>query len=110
MEPARLSTEPDPAEIRRAIREHRLVEFYYVGELCTVEPYILGLGKRYQSPVLLGWDESSGWKEFSCVRIRRLRVLDRYYRNSRDDYDPATPRIRQVDTAAAVIGRATEVH
>ncbi|MCW1924772.1 WYL domain-containing protein [Luteolibacter arcticus] len=99
------STQPDAEEIRRAIREHRLVEFYYIGELLTVEPYIHGMGKRYQAPVLLAWDPSQGWKEYSCMRIRRLRVLDQHYARSREDYDPKDPRIKKVDVAAEVIGK-----
>ena len=99
------STQPDTEEIRRAIREHRLVEFYYIGELLTVEPYIHGMGRRYQAPVLLAWDATNGWKEYSCMRIRRLQVLDRRYPESREDYDPKDPRIKKVDVAAKVVGR-----
>ncbi|RYD63580.1 MAG: hypothetical protein EOP83_11850 [Verrucomicrobiaceae bacterium] len=103
------STQPDSEEIRRAIREHLLVEFYYIGELLTVEPYIHGMGRRYQAPVLLAWDETNGWKEYSCMRIRRLQVLDQRYAQSREDYDPTDPRIKKVDVAAKVIGRLAPV-
>ena len=109
METPRFSTDPDPSYIRRAVREHRLVEFYYLGELVTVEPYVFGIGKRYRSPVLLAWDAVNGWREYSSVRIRRLTVLNRRYVRSRRDYDPEDPRIKEVDTAAEVIGRKLDV-
>jgi predicted DNA-binding transcriptional regulator YafY len=108
MQLPRFSTRADPEELRRAIREHRLVEFYYTGELITAEPYILGLGPRYPTPILLAWDAEHGWKEYSLMRIRRLQVLARRYQRSRDDYDPRDPRMKLVDTAAAVVGRALQ--
>jgi predicted DNA-binding transcriptional regulator YafY len=104
----RFSTLADCEEIRRAIREHRLVEFYYTGELVTVEPYIHGLGPRYSSPILLAWSAEQGWREYSLMRIRRFRVLDRCYEQSRADYDPQDPRMRMVDTAAAPIARTQQ--
>ncbi|MCW1886663.1 WYL domain-containing protein [Luteolibacter flavescens] len=103
------STQPDADEIRRAIREHRLVEFYYLGELLTVEPYIHGMGRRYQAPVLLAWHPTNGWKEYSCMRIRRLQVQERRYTESQEDYDPQDPRMKKVDLAAKVIGRHASV-
>jgi predicted DNA-binding transcriptional regulator YafY len=99
------STSPDPDEVRRAIREHRLVEFYYTGELIVAEPYLHGLGPRYAAPILLAWDAIHGWREYSFMRIRRFRVMDRCYPRTRDDYDPQDPRMKRIDTAATLRGR-----
>jgi predicted DNA-binding transcriptional regulator YafY len=104
----RFSTLADCDDIRRAIREHRLVEFYYTGELVTAEPYIHGVGPRYSTTILLAWSAEQGWREYSLMRIRRFRVLDRCYEQTQPDYDPQDPRMKSVDTAAAVIGRTRQ--
>ncbi len=97
-----MSTYPDIEAIREAIRDHRLVEFYYVGELITAEPYLLGKMKRYQHPVLVAWARELGWKEYSLMRIRRFRVLEDRYPRSREDYRTDLPQLETLDTAASI--------
>ena len=97
-----MSTYPDIEAIREAIRDHRLVEFYYVGELITAEPYLLGKMKRYQHPVLVAWSSELGWKEYSLMRIRRFHVLADRYPRSREDYRTDLPQLETLDTAATI--------
>ena len=98
-----MSTYPDIEAVRQAIREHRLVEFYYVGELITAEPYLLGKMKRYQHPMLIAWAAAYGWKEYSLMRIRRFRALEEQYATTREDYRTDYPELETLDTAASVL-------
>jgi predicted DNA-binding transcriptional regulator YafY len=79
------------ADLVRAIREKRLVEFDYNTRRRIVEPHDYGVRGGTETLLayqLSGGSESGaahGWKEFKVPKIGRLRVLDRQFPGTRGD-------------------------
>ena len=80
--------------LRQAIRDRRVVEFRYHGELRAVEPYRLGEGGGRLR--LVGWQARKGWRSFHLDDMEELEVTDRTFFQPREGYtrgDDAMDRI-----------------
>src|SRR5262245_45540698 len=80
------------ADLLRAIKEKRLVEFVYkAGRKRIVEPHDYGIRGGVES--LLAYQISGesrsgtahGWKQFEVAQIGHVHVLDRHFPGSRGD-------------------------
>ncbi|HSR70841.1 MAG TPA: WYL domain-containing protein [Kiloniellales bacterium] len=90
------------ADICRAIRNHRLLEFRYRNSRRKVEPYAFGVDEGGH-PVLrayqVGGDDDRpfpAWKLFRGEEIADLKVLDQRFAGPHEGYmrnDPAMPKV-----------------
>ncbi|HEY3043711.1 MAG TPA: hypothetical protein VGJ39_06785 [Vicinamibacterales bacterium] len=87
----------------QAIRERRLVRFYYDGGTRDVEPHCHGFSPD-GNELLSGYQVSGfsrsgqrfGWKMFSIDAIRALIVSDEAFAAPRAGYDPNDVKISNV--------------
>lgn len=87
----------------RAIRERRVVRFYYDGGNREVEPHCHGCSKDnndllrgYQISGYSSSGEPVGWKMFRLDRISGLVVTETTFRGARPEYDPQDNRMATV--------------
>jgi hypothetical protein len=81
--------------ICRAIREHRVIEFYYDGGLRTAEPHCYGVSRQgnellraYQTA---GYSESGqvvGWKLLRMDQLSQLVLAAERFADPRPQYNP----------------------
>jgi len=86
-----------------AIRDKRIIAFYYDGGLRNIEPYCYGVTKNSNEVLrafqISGYSRSGNpkrWKLFSVSKISNLKILVEIFQGNRRDYnrnDPAMPRI-----------------
>ena len=79
-----------------AIRNRRLVTFYYDGGRRIVEPYCYGtseaghdLLRAYQTGGFSRSGAPDGWKMFRVAELSGLAMTDEMFATSRSGYDPA---------------------
>jgi predicted DNA-binding transcriptional regulator YafY len=87
-------------DVRRAIRERRLVKFNYRKVNVIAEPHLLGNAIKTRALVLCAWEVSPEpkWQHFRYAEIRDVRVLPEIFRHTRPDFDPYDRRIIAIDT------------
>jgi len=78
-----------------AIRDKRIITFYYDGGLRKNEPYCHGVTKKGNEVLrafqISGYSRSGnpiGWKLFSVSKISNLKILDETFQSNRRDYNP----------------------
>lgn len=78
-----------------AIRNQRVVTFYYDGGRRTVEPYCHGVGEAghellrgYQTAGFSRSGASHGWKMFRVEELSGLAMTDKVFAGTRPEYDP----------------------
>jgi len=81
--------------ICEAIREKRLIEFFYENGVRIVEPFACGYGKKgnllLRAFQVEGYSKSgnpSGWKLFRVDKISQLRILEETFNAYREGYNP----------------------
>jgi predicted DNA-binding transcriptional regulator YafY len=87
----------------QAIRERRVLRFYYDGGTRDVEPHCHGFSKDgnellkgYQASGFSQSGERFGWKTFRLDLVRALIVSDAAFPGARPGYDPNDARIFEV--------------
>lgn len=79
----------------RAILDHRLVQFGYLGYRRTVEPYLLGLHEAGE-PLLVGYQtaggsrtaEIPGWRTFVTTAIEEVELMNRKFTGPPPGFNP----------------------
>ncbi len=87
----------------QAIRERRIVRFYYDGGTRDVEPHCHGCSKD-ENDLLRGYQtsghstssESVGWKMFRLDRVSDLTLTTARFAAPRPDYDPLDNRMATI--------------
>jgi len=84
--------------ICEAIRERKLLQFYYDGGIRIVEPYAYGYGKNgdlklraYQVSGYSSRGQTEGWKLFNVDKITGAKVIDDCF-SIRSEYNPLGDR------------------
>ncbi len=80
--------------ICEAIRERRLLQFYYDGGIRVVEPYAYGYGRKgdlklraYQVSGYSSSGQTEGWKLFNADKIIGIKILEEHF-DIRPEYNP----------------------
>ena len=92
-----------------AIRDKKIIAFYYDGGLRNIEPYCYGVTKN-GSEILRAFQISGfsrsrnpkGWKLFSLSKISNLKILDEKLSVKHYLLDPNGPKINPYDEALKV--------
>ena len=84
----------DPV-LAQAVREHRIVRFYYNGLRRTVEPHVYGVNtaghealSAYQTGGFSRSSDRAGWRMFLVSDIQNLIVEDTTFERTRPGYNP----------------------
>lgn len=91
------------AQICDAIRDRKLLEFYYDGHIRKVEPHTLGVSKK-GNDLLAAYQVSGGskdgrvpdWKQFNLEKIESLKTLDEIFYAPRPDYKKGDSRMTEI--------------
>ncbi len=81
------------AQICEAIRNQKIIEFYYDGELRVVEPHCFGIttaGNPGLRAYQIGGYSSSGrfgWKMYDMSKADDFQITDNFFDSPRDDYN-----------------------
>ena len=89
--------------IRRAIRTHKLIEFYHDGAFRIVEPYCLGISSR-GNLLLRAYQVAGGstsghippWRLFDVGKMSRTLILGESYSPARPEYNPVDPAMQTI--------------
>lgn len=89
--------------IAKAIREKRLLAFYYDGGPRMVEPHSFGLG-RWGEELLCGYQlegssrpgKPAGWKFFRVSEMSQLHAEDRHFSTPRPEYRRGDGAFQQI--------------
>jgi len=84
------------ARICNAIRDRKVIRFYYNGGFRTVEPFCHGISTAGHD-ILRGWQtggysesgESQGWKLFRVDDMSSLTITDEVFEGRRPRYNPS---------------------
>ena len=81
--------------ICEAIKERKLIEFFYENGVRIVEPFACGYGRRenllLRAFQVEGYSKSgnpSGWKLFIVEKISQFRILEKTFESYREGYNP----------------------
>jgi predicted DNA-binding transcriptional regulator YafY len=76
-------------EICRAIKERRVISFYYSQTMRTVEPHLVGYDGDGDL-TLSAWQLSGtgqGWRDFHVSKLTGLSITDRIFSGARSGYN-----------------------
>lgn len=86
-----------------AIRNRKLISFYYKDGERTVEPYLVGLNKDNHVALsawfIKGYSKSrtyNDWKEYLLKDMTRIVILDETFSPPRPRYNPHDSRMNQI--------------
>jgi predicted DNA-binding transcriptional regulator YafY len=93
-------------EVRRAIRERRLVQFNYRKAQVIAEPHLLGNAIKTRALILCAWELSpdEGWQHFRYAEMRDVRILHESFHHIRPGFNPHDRRIIAIDTTVRRAG------
>ena len=81
--------------ICEAIKERKLIEFFYEDGVRIVEPFACGYGRKgnllLRAFQIEGYSKSGkplGWKLFRVDKISQLRILEEIFNDYREGYNP----------------------
>lgn len=81
------------SEIKDAIRNQKLIEFYYDGGIRTVEPHCYGIttagNEGLRAYQVDGYSSSGrmGWKMYDLGKASSINILDETFDSSRPGYN-----------------------
>lgn len=89
--------------ICNAIKQKKLLEFYYDGFYRKVEPHTLGVSKK-ENDLLSAYQIEGGskdgkvpdWKQFNLEKIERLNTLDEIFEEPRSGYKKGDSRMVKI--------------
>ncbi len=86
--------------ICEAIKNRKLLEFYYDGHHRIVEPFTLGVSHKNNDVLSVyqvrGGSESGSsnpWRLFNLEEIENIRISDEFFAGSREGYRKGDPRM-----------------
>jgi predicted DNA-binding transcriptional regulator YafY len=88
-------------EVRRAIRERRILTFRYRKQQVTVEPHLLGNARKTHAFVMLAWslEPLEGWDHYRFAEMRDLELLGRTFPKARRGFNPYDRKFAGIDTS-----------
>lgn len=91
------------ALICEAIKKRRLLMFGYGDLVRVVEPHAFGVNSAghemlsaWLRPGLSRNDPEGGWRNYLTSDITNVQMLDETFAGSREGFNPADPRMREV--------------
>lgn len=91
-------------DIRRGIKQRRLIRFMYRKVEVVAEPYLFGNFRKTHAFVLCAWkvQPEEGWEYFRLAEMRDLDILMEGFRATRQGFNPYDPKIQMVDTLVRI--------
>ncbi len=88
-------------DVRRAIRERRVLSFRYRKQQVIAEPHLLGNVQKTHAFVVLAWtlEPGEGWGHYRFAEMRDLEVLGRIFPHVRAGFNPCDRKIIGIDTS-----------
>ena len=89
--------------ICEAIKNKKIIEFYFKNGTRIAEPYCYGLSKKGKEVLRAyqvgGYSESNnpqGWRLFDLDYIQNLTITDQEFTNNRHEYNPNDSAMSQI--------------
>ena len=94
--------------LAQAVREHRIITFWYDGLMRTVEPHAYGVHKDTGNEVLSGFQTAGfshssdcpDWRLYRLSDIQSLTVTNETFKQTRPGYNPHDSRMSQIFASA----------
>lgn len=90
--------------IANAVRERRIIQFWYKDLMRTLEPHTYGIHKDTNNEVLAGYQTGGfshsgdlpGWRLYRIDELLSLQVTNQVFRITRTGYNPNDSRMSSI--------------
>lgn len=87
------------SQICDAIRDRRVINFYYKGRTRTVEPHLVGYdrdGDLTLSAWQLSGGSGQGWRDFHVSKLSGLSITQQTFVGARSGYNPRDSTLQRI--------------